>query len=124
MIHPHIQQGLVWRWLDAGRHFLMWLFFDMPINIYHAWLKTAGSFEAQMAVITTARNLGKPLFQDYTREGRLIGFFMRLARISIGVIVQIIILLFFIVLIIVWIIMPFYIGWQIGRNSISAFTVN
>lgn len=124
MIHPHTQQGLVWRWLDAGRHFLLWLFLDMPINIYQGWSKTASSFEAQIAVITTAQNLGKPLFQDYTREGRMIGFFMRLFRIAIGILVQIIILLLFIALLFLWMIMPFYIAWQIGRNSISAFTIN
>jgi hypothetical protein len=42
------------------------------------------AFEGQVAVRATARNITKPLFQDYTRQGRIIGFFFRVFRILFG----------------------------------------
>lgn len=45
-----------------------------------------GSVEDEVAVVDTARNIGKPLFQDYTRQGRVLGILFRLARIFAGVV--------------------------------------
>jgi hypothetical protein len=49
------------------------------------WLKVLiAGFEGNLAVATTAKNLGKPLFQDYTLQGRFIGFGFRIVRIIFG----------------------------------------
>jgi len=114
-----MHQGLVWRWLDTGRHFLVWLFVDIPLGIYHLWQQTALSFEGQLAVVVTTKNITRPLFQDYTREGRLIGFLMRLFRIVLGLVVQALLVVTFFLLLVVWMALPFYLVWQILHNILG-----
>ena len=119
MVSPHAKQSLLWRYLDIFRHFLVWLTYDGTLAIYHFWQSTAANFESQIAVITTFKNLGKPLFQDYTREGRLIGFILRIGRVIAGLAVQIIVALFFILALIAWLALPYYLLYQITRNLIN-----
>lgn len=116
MVKSHANKSWSWRQADAIRHFMVFLVVDGPIKIYSLWHSTAQAFEGQVAVVTTARNLGKPLFQDYTREGRFIGFFFRIGRIVIGAIIQVLIALLFVVAAIIWVILPFYIAYQIFNN--------
>lgn len=47
-----------------------------------AWQST----ESQIGIVDTFHNLDKPLFQDYTRQGRIIGFVFRLVRILAGLV--------------------------------------
>ncbi|MEI6477383.1 MAG: hypothetical protein WCO52_00090 [bacterium] len=51
---------------------------------YASFLESVASVEATLAVRDTIKNLRKPLFQDYTLQGRAIGFGLRLVRIFIG----------------------------------------
>ena len=98
------------------RHFGRFLVVDGPRKIFELWQATAGNFEAEMAVVATAKNLGKPLFQDYSREGRLIGFLLRLGRILVGSFIQLVILIVFIALIILWLLLPFIIIYFVLLN--------
>ncbi len=96
----------------------MWLVYDGTKAIYNYWLSTAQTFEAEIAVVITAKNITKPLYQDYTREGRLIGFVIRLGRIAAGIIIQLAIAAAFLLVAVVWVALPFYIFYQIFRNLI------
>ncbi len=118
MVRPHAKQSFIWRYLDVIRHFLVWLTYDGTLAVYRLWQNTASSFENQIAVTTTFKNLGRPLFQDYSREGRLIGFLFRVIRVIAGIAVQIVVAIFFAIVAVVWLILPYYLLYQIGRNLI------
>lgn len=122
MIYPHAQQGAVWRSLDTVRHFFVWLFVETPLGLFHAWQSTAANFESEIAVVATLKNITQPLFQDYTREGRIIGILLRFVRVIIGALLQVIILGLFIVLLALWLILPFYIIYQLAHNILGIFT--
>ncbi len=122
MIYPHTQQGSTWRALDQVRHFALFLFVTIPLGIIAGWRTAAASFEAEVAVISTLKNITKPLFQDYTREGRIIGIFLRLGRIVIGSVVQVLLFGFYCAVLVLWYIVPFYLTYQIIRNGGSLFT--
>lgn len=122
MIYPHTQQGSTWRALDQVRHFVLFLFVTVPLSIIAGWRTAAASFEAEVAVVSTLKNITKPLFQDYTREGRIIGIFLRLGRIVIGSIIQVILFGFYCAVLVIWYIVPFYLIYQIIRNGGSLFT--
>lgn len=124
MVTPHPHQFWWWRWADLIRHFLVWLFWDGSIKIYQLWYGTAANFEAQLAVIVTLKNITKPLYQDYTREGRVAGFILRLGRIFIGTIVQVVVALVFTAILLAWLALPFYLLYQISRNSLAVFGYN
>jgi hypothetical protein len=67
---------------------------------------TVASFESQIAVQATWKNIGKPLFQDYTFQGKVIGFFFRLFRIVFGGALYACIALAFAVLYLFWLLLP------------------
>lgn len=122
MLYPHAQQSATWRQLDQARHFVLFLFVTVPLGIISAWRTASLSFEGQVAVVSTLKNITKPLFQDYTREGRVIGILLRLARVVIGSIVQVVLLAFYAVVVVGWYALPFYLVYQIIRNGLSLFT--
>lgn len=121
MLYPHAEASATWRQLDQARHFVLFLFVTVPLGIIVAWRTASLSFESQISVVSTLKNITKPLFQDYTREGRLIGFLMRLVRIAAGSLVQVVVLAFYLALLVAWYLLPFYLVYQIIRNGASFF---
>jgi hypothetical protein len=78
--------------------------------------------EGRLAIRSTFFNLGKPLFQDYSREGRIIGVFLRLGRIFIALIIDALASLAYLLLVILWFFLPFLclislIGGVLGPSS-------
>lgn len=122
MIEAHAKAPWWWRQLDMVRHFLVFLVVDGPVKIFALWESTASSFEAQLNVIANLENITKPLFQDYTREGRLVGFFLRLGRIAVGIIIQVLIAVIFAALAVAWLALPLYLAFQVFSNLFSLFT--
>lgn len=119
MLATHSHQSVVWRQLDLARHFMLFLFVVIPKRILLGWRESAVAIEAQIAVVATLQNLGQPLFQDYTREGRLIGLLLRLFRILAGTLVQVVVAVVFVAALILWCVIPFFLLVQIVRNAIS-----
>lgn len=68
------------------RQFFRFWFIDSLSLAVGTFKRSLSILEGTIAVSETIRNLGKPLFQDYTWQGRLIGFFLRLFRIVFGLI--------------------------------------
>ena len=62
------------------------------------------------------KNLFKPMFGQYDRQGRIISFFMRIILTISRSIVFILFIIFYLLLLIVWIIMPIIIVWGIVNN--------
>ena len=108
-----------WQQLDLLRRFVVFLAVEGPVKIYQLWRLTASNFESQLAVVTTLKNLGRPLFQDYSREGRLIGFFLRIGRVLIGVIIQMVLLVVFLAIVLAWLILPIIITYRVFDNIFS-----
>lgn len=72
-----------------------------------AWYRRViAGFESNLAIATTAKNLSKPLFQDYTFQGRVIGFGFRLLRIFFGSILYAVIAGFAVVIYLLWLVFP------------------
>ena len=72
-----------------------------------AALSTIGAFDNTFAVKDTARNINKPLFQDYSYQGRIIGFFLRTGRILIGLVTYGLVIMAYLLLYILWLSFPF-----------------
>ena len=71
-------------------------------SLQSAWQAT----EAQIGIIDTFHNLDKPLFQDYSRQGRIIGFVFRLGRIIAGLLTMAGTAAFYAALYVFWLIFP------------------
>ncbi len=70
------------------------------------YLGTIRVLDGTFAIRDTWRNIGRPLFQDYTWQGRAIGVFMRLARIGIGALMYALAGLVYAVFYVLWLLLP------------------
>lgn len=86
--------------------FLAYWYLQSAARFYKGGLAAIGSAEDEIAVLDTARNIGKPLFQDYSRQGRVLGVLFRLARIVAGIICFAVIILGYVALYIFWLALP------------------
>ena len=65
-------------------HALMYWYVKSASRFYTAFQQAESHLEASFAVRDMLRNLDKPLFQDYTLQGRVIGVAIRLFRVALG----------------------------------------
>lgn len=86
--------------------FIRYWYLESPARFYAAFLAVCQMFEDTLAVKDTIRNITKPLFQDYTYQGRLIGFMLRLARIGLGVFIFTLLGFAYLFLFVGWILFP------------------
>lgn len=70
------------------------------------YLETVKSLDGIFAVGATWRHIGKPLFQDYTWQGRVIGVFLRIARIIAGYVTFFFAATLYVVAYIFWLLFP------------------
>ena len=74
--------------------------------VINSFQSTLASFESQIAVRDTFKNLGRPIFQDYTFQGRFIGMLLRLARIGLGILLYLLVALVYLAGYIFWLLLP------------------
>ena len=74
---------------------------------YHGFRRTLDGLEESLAVKSTARNLNKPLFQDYTFQGRVIGLLLRLIRICLGCLLYFLLAVAYLFMYVFWLLFPF-----------------
>lgn len=89
-----------------GHLFRLWYIQSGPWVIQKC-LGTVRIFDGTFAITDTWRNMGRPLFQDYTWQGRVIGVFLRLARIGLGTFIYALTALIYLTGWILWLVLPF-----------------
>jgi hypothetical protein len=72
------------RYTKCMRPFFTYWYIQSWSRFYHGCVGVLTGVEDEVAIVDTLHNMDKPLFQDYSRQGRFIGFFFRLARIVAG----------------------------------------
>src|SRR3990167_1987507 len=77
-------QTLMQKEISGFRGFLVFWFEAGPIWFWNQSFETLNKLESIFAVRLMFQHLTEPIFQDYSRAGRLIGFFVRLFRIGFG----------------------------------------
>lgn len=87
-------------------HVFRFWYIDSLERFYHSLQNSLRSFEGQIAVRDTLKNLAKPIFQDYTFQGRLIGMLLRLARIFAGLFVYFLTILVYLFGYLLWLLLP------------------
>lgn len=89
------------------KHLVLYWYVESFGKIYGAYLRTLEHLEGQIAVRDTARNISKPLFQDYTYQGRFIGVLLRLSRIVVGIFLYSLIMAVYLLAYLIWLLFPF-----------------
>lgn len=94
--------------------FFKWYYMFQTRQIYAAFNDIfqliSGTFDIPMMI----KHIGEPLYQDYTYQGRAIGFLIRTGRILLGLFTQFILLIILAVLMLLWLVLPVVIIFKIG----------
>jgi hypothetical protein len=75
--------------------------------VVQRYLGSIRVFDGTFAIGDTWRNMGRPLFQDYTWQGRAIGVGLRIVRILLGAFIYFLTAIVYTVAWIIWLILPF-----------------
>lgn len=85
----------------------LYIWLSTSTRIYKKSFKSISSFLiSKIAIRENLENIFKPLFQDYTREGRVIGFILRSVRILFGVILYLLVGLVLALAYVIWTLLP------------------
>jgi hypothetical protein len=74
--------------------------------VIQRYLTTIRIFDGTFAVRDTWKNMSRPLFQDYTWQGRIIGVFLRLFRIGVAAIIYFTAAVFYLIVYLIWLLFP------------------
>ncbi|MBU0647727.1 hypothetical protein KJ855_00950 [Patescibacteria group bacterium] len=86
--------------------FFKWYYQTQTMNFIGMLMGLFGLVSEMFAVQIMFKHITEPLYQDYTWQGRIIGFMVRSGRIILGVIVELIVILFLGVILLLWLFLP------------------
>ncbi len=93
--------------------FVRWWGVIIPKRIWRAGLELIGLVGDVFAIQAMSHHLGEAIFQDPTWQGRLIGIFIRLIRIIIGLFGEAMVFLFLAVTLSLWYVLPFFFIFEV-----------
>ena len=94
---------------------IWWYPAGLKRTVLYIWNSIRSSFN-NLALPIMFKNLFKPMFGQYDREGRIISFFMRIILTISRLVVFILFIIFYILLLIIWVVIPIIIVWGIVNN--------
>jgi hypothetical protein len=94
--------------------FFKWYYQIQTRQIYDAFSgvfqQVAGLFDIPMMI----KHITEPLYQDYSYQGRAIGFLIRSGRILLGLFIQLVLIIILGILMLLWVLLPAVIAVKIG----------
>lgn len=107
---------LVFRSVVNIREFLWHWYVGSFLKISHHTLNILESLDRDFAVMVNLRNLRKPMYQDSSILGHILGFIFRVARISSGFLVYAFVIAIIGVFYIAWLALPPFFLYQAFIN--------
>jgi len=86
--------------------FFQWYYVTLSAGLIEIGRDWFALIASQFAISAMWQNISQPLYQDYTWSGRIIGFFIRLGRIALGLLIEGIILVLLLLIFVLWLILP------------------
>jgi len=96
--------------------FMRHWYVDSFLGTSHFMLDVFERLDRTFALKINARNLFKPLYQDATAVGYILGFLLRSLRVIIGSAVYFFVFLLSVVIYLAWLAVPLLIVWNIVKH--------
>lgn len=103
--------------------FLLWYFVRAPKKIYVVYSRGLKLLNNEMSLTLNLRLLFTPLYNDYSKLGRAIGFVYRILKMFFGFWLLIIAIIFLFIAIIFWYVLPFLLVYYIKISFVLLFLV-
>src|SRR5258708_6648176 len=88
------------------QHLITYWYLESPARFYSAYRQTVQTLDGTFSVRDTLRNISKPIFQDYTYQGRIIGVLLRLARVVVALFLFLLTALVYAGAFLIWLFFP------------------
>lgn len=112
MVLTYLAKRLFWR---LENFFHNW-YVHGSRRLAHYFISTLEAMDRNLAVKVTLKHFFEPLYKDYTPIGRILGFFFRLGRLAIGLVVYSIFGLIGLGIYLGWLMLPALTLYGIFRN--------
>lgn len=109
-------QPLLTKEIHQFKGFFIFWYYQGLLWFWHKAIEIIDNFEATFAVRLMFKHITEPIFQDYTRAGRILGILIRLLRIMVGLLFYLAIIILFSILATTWAILPIFAIWQIFKG--------
>ncbi len=109
-------QPLLTREIRSFKGFFIFWYYQGLLWFWRKAIEIISNFEATFAVRLMFKHITEPIFQDYTRAGRLLGILIRLLRIVVGLLFYLAIIIIFSIMAIIWVLLPIFAVWQIFKG--------
>lgn len=116
MRHKSLVRFVIERISDNALGFFFDWFVALPGSYASAVARGFNDWEKSWALVVTAKYWLKPMWQDFSLPGYIIGFFLRTFRIILAVLFYFFYFLLALVGIIVWYLIPLGMGYLIFKN--------
>ena len=90
-----------------------------PVWFWQQNWQTVSNFESVFATRAMLQHISEPIFQDYTRAGRVIGVVVRILRTILGLVLYAMVIAIFTMAAAIWLIAPPFAVWQVLRLGFS-----
>ncbi len=94
--------------------FPMWFLFRFPLRLSRIVMRVISLLNNEFSFTLNLRLLFTPIFGDYTKVGRVIGFFVRIFEVVFGLILILFLSLLVIVVPIGWYLIPLWVAYEFG----------
>lgn len=97
-------------------NFPFWWYSVGLVNAFYRWLDTMRQANQELALTIWLKNIFVPMYADYSWQGRLVSFFMRLAQIIGRFVIFLLWLAVSLLFFILWLILPVFVIYEILLN--------
>ncbi len=91
----------------------VWWYSQGLIEVARGLGNEALDYASSLSLKILFRNLLTPMFGDYSRSGRIISFFVRIAQFGVKLVMMLIWLLVLVVVLLLWLVLPVFVFYQI-----------
>ncbi len=107
---------LIWELFKEVIYFPIWWYTQgLKRHLLFIW-RSIVNLNRNLSLGLMLKNIGKPMFGQYDREGRIISFFMRLILLISRTFVFVLFSLFYFILLAAWPVLPLIVAWLIVNN--------
>lgn len=111
-----VTKVLIWELLREIIYFPVW-WYTQGLKRYIIYIyNSIKKLNRNLSLTLMLKNMGKPMFGQFDRAGRVVSFFMRFVLLISRLVVFILFLIFYLLLLIFWLITPVAVVFLFIRN--------
>lgn len=106
-------------WIGEILYFPLWWYSKGLVSVFKHVSNSIKNTSRDLALPTMFKNIFKPMFGQYDKQGRFISFIMRILMIISRLVIFIFLFLIYFAILIFWIVLPIIVAYELKHNISS-----